>query len=37
MLMSQYAGSHEDYDYYIIPTVSQKKQLTDTISTIKTL
>lgn len=37
MLMSQYAGSHKDYDYYIIPTVSQKKQLTDTISTIKTL
>lgn len=37
ILMSQYAGSHEDYDFYIIPTVSQKKQLTDTISTIKTL
>ena len=37
ILMNQYSGSHEDYDFYIIPTVGQKKQLTDTISTIKTL
>lgn len=36
-LMSQYTGSHEDYDYYIIPTIGQKKQITDTASTIKIL
>jgi hypothetical protein len=23
MLMSQYAGSHKDYDYYIIPTTEK--------------
>ncbi len=36
-LMSQYDGSHEDYDYYIIPTIGQKKQITDTTSTINIL
>ncbi|APQ06933.1 StbB family protein [Pseudomonas syringae] len=35
--MSQFAGSHEDFDYFLVPTVSEKKQQTDTINTIKTL
>tara|TARA_R110001592_G_scaffold233484_2_gene491116 strand:- start:5344 stop:6060 length:717 start_codon:yes stop_codon:yes gene_type:complete len=33
-LMTQYAGSHEDYDYFIIPVTSQEKQIKDTITTI---
>ena len=36
-LMSQYRGSHEDFDYYIVPTVSKTKQQRDTISTIDAL
>lgn len=33
-LMSQYQGSHDDYDYFVIPTISQEKQIKDTITTI---
>jgi len=35
--MKQYRGSHEDFDYYVIPTVSKDKQQRDTISTIDAL
>jgi MinD-like ATPase involved in chromosome partitioning or flagellar assembly len=36
-LMKQYRGSHEDFDLYIVPTVSKSKQQRDTISTIEAL
>lgn len=36
-LMRQYAGSHEDFDYFVIPTVAKTKQMRDTISTIEAL
>ena len=36
-LMKKYEGSHDQFDYFIIPTVSKTKQLKDTVSTIKTL
>jgi hypothetical protein len=36
-LMKQYRGSHEDFDFYIVPTVSKSKQQRDTISTIEAL
>ena len=36
-LMKQYKGSHEDFDYFVIPTVSKAKQQRDTISTIDAL
>lgn len=36
-LMKQYQGSHDDYDYFVIPTISQEKQLKDTITTIQIL
>lgn len=35
--MSQYRGSHEDFDLFVIPTVPKTKQIRDTISTIETL
>ena len=39
-LMTQYRGSHEDFDYFVVPTVggvSKTKQLRDTIKTISAL
>lgn len=36
-LMAQFSGSHEEFDYFIVPTVAEKKQQADTINTIKTL
>lgn len=36
-LMRQYRGSHEDFDYFIVPTVPANKQQRDTISTIEAL
>lgn len=36
-LMKQYRGSHEDFDYFVIPTVPKNKQMRDTISTIAAL
>lgn len=33
-LMTQYQGSHEEFDYFVVPTVSKHKQQRDTISTI---
>lgn len=36
-LMKQYRGSHEDFDFYVVPTVPASKQQRDTISTIEAL
>ena len=36
-LMTQYKGSHQDFDFYVVPTVSKAKQQRDTISTIEAL
>ena len=36
-LMTQYKGSHEDFDFFVVPTVSKAKQQRDTISTIEAL
>lgn len=35
--MRQYKGSHEDFDFFVIPTVPKNKQMRDTISTIDAL
>lgn len=35
--MKQYRGSHEDFDYFVVPTTSNKKQQRDTVSTIDAL
>lgn len=35
--MKDYRGSHEDFDYFVVPTVPKKKQIRDTIATIDTL
>ena len=35
--MGQFDGSHEEFDYFIVPTVSEKKQQIDTVNTIETL
>ncbi|ASN11687.1 plasmid stabilization protein [Xanthomonas axonopodis pv. khayae] len=35
--MGQFEGSHEEFDYFVVPTVSEKKQQLDTVSTIETL
>ena len=35
--MRQFRGSHEDFDLYVVPTVSAGKQQRDTISTIEAL
>lgn len=36
-LMRQYRGSHEEFDYFVIPTVPEIKQMRDTIGTIDAL
>jgi len=36
-LMKQYRGSHQSFDYYIVPTIKAKKQQKDTVSTIEAL
>lgn len=36
-LMGQYRGSHEEFDYFVVPTIPKHKQLTDTINTIEAL
>lgn len=36
-LMAQNPGSHEDFDYFVIPVTPQPKQQRDTISTIEAL
>lgn len=36
-LMAQFEGSHEEFDYYVVPAVSERKQQVDTVNTIRTL
>ncbi|MVW64456.1 plasmid stabilization protein [Massilia sp. NEAU-DD11] len=36
-LMQQYHGSHEEFDYFIVPVVKEKKQMADTVNTIRAL
>lgn len=36
-LMKQYKGSHEDFDFFVVPVVPKSKQQRDTISTIDAL
>lgn len=36
-LMGQYNGSHEEFDYFIVPTVKDRKQTADTVNTILAL
>lgn len=35
--MGQFDGSHEEFDYFVVPVVSEKKQQIDTVNTIETL
>jgi len=35
--MKSYKGAHEDFDYFVIPTVGKNKQIKDTIATIMAL
>ncbi|WP_249263211.1 StbB family protein, partial [Xanthomonas axonopodis] len=35
--MGQFDGSHEEFDYFVVPAVSEKKQQIDTVNTIETL
>lgn len=35
--MRQYAGSHEDFDFFIVPVVKERKVQVDTINTIRAL
>lgn len=36
-MMQQYAGSHEEFDYYLVPVVKDQKQQGDTVNTIRAL
>jgi hypothetical protein len=36
-LMQQYEGSHEEFDYFVVPVVKEKKQQADTVNTIRSL
>lgn len=36
-LMQQYDGSHEEFDYFVVPVVKSPKQQGDTVNTIRTL
>ncbi len=36
-LMQQYAGSHEEFDFFVIPVVKEKKVQADTVNTIRAL
>lgn len=37
LLMSRYRGSHDDFDYFVVPTVPAIKQQQDTIATLVAL
>ena len=37
MLMQQYSGSHEEFDYFVVPVVKEKKVQSDTVNTILSL
>jgi dimeric dUTPase (all-alpha-NTP-PPase superfamily) len=36
-LMQRYAGSHEEFDFFIVPVVKEKKVQGDTVNTIRSL
>jgi len=36
-LMQQYDGSHEEFDYFVIPAIKEKKAIVDTVNTIRAL
>lgn len=36
-LMQQYAGSHEEFDYFVVPTEKARKQQRDTVNTLRAL
>ena len=36
-MMLQFDGSHEEFDFFVVPVVSERKQQTDTVNTIRTL
>jgi hypothetical protein len=36
-MMQQYAGSHEEFDFFIVPVVKEQKQQGDTVNTIRAL
>ncbi|CAG9184031.1 StbB family protein [Cupriavidus respiraculi] len=36
-LMAQFEGSHEEFDRFVVPAVSERKQQADTVNTIRTL
>ena len=36
-MMRQFDGAHEDFDYFVVPVVSDKKQQQDTVNTITML
>jgi hypothetical protein len=36
-LMQQYDGSHEEFDYFVVPVVKEKKVQSDTVNTIRAL
>lgn len=36
-MMQQYDGSHEEFDFFLIPVVKEKKQQGDTVNTIRAL
>lgn len=37
MLMQQFHGSHEEFDFFVVPVVKEKKQQGDTVNTIRAL
>ncbi len=36
-MMQQYHDSHEEFDFFVVPTVKEKKQQADTVNTIRAL
>jgi hypothetical protein len=36
-LMQQFAGSHEEFDFFLVPVVKEKKVQADTVNTIRAL
>lgn len=36
-LMQQYDGSHEEFDFFVVPVVKEKKAQADTVNTIRSL
>lgn len=35
--MQQFDGSHEEFDFFVVPTVKEKKQQADTVNTLRAL